>query len=278
MWDKFYGVDSDEVLVIQSATRDLNPLVSQEWIDSELERDYERNKAELMGLWRDDVSQFYDATLLEQSIDVNRGNLPPKEGIHYISAVDGASGSSSRNADSFTCAVGHKEDGKCIIDGVWEWRPPFSPASVVKEISNILKSYKVHSTVGDKWAVGALSDLFKMEGIVYVDSQLTASEVYMESAVFFHNGSVRLPDNKRLLQQLRGLERHVRKSGKDQVTHPPGGHDDVSNVACLLTTELLLNMVSMEERLSMLPQLAGSKQEAPWLVAEEVRQSKNNNK
>lgn len=274
MWSEFYGVNSDEVLVVQSATRDLNPLISQEWIDSEMLRDPERNKAELMGLWRDDVSQFFDGELLNQSIDVNRGNLPPKEGVQYVSFVDGASGSSSRNADSFTCAVGHKEDNKCVIDGVWEWRPPFSPASVIKEISDILKSYRTHKTVGDKWAVGALSDLFKMEGIVYVDSKLTASDLYQESAVFFHNGSVRLPDNKRLLQQLRSLERHTRKSGKDQVTHPPGGHDDISNVACGVTCEILLHLVSMEERLAMMPQLSGSHQKSPWVVQEEVRDGK----
>jgi hypothetical protein len=48
----------------------------------------------------------------------------------------------------------------------------------------------------------------------------------------FSNASVELLDNKRLISQLRGLERRTRSGGKDLVTHYPGGHDDLANAAC----------------------------------------------
>jgi hypothetical protein len=44
-------------------------------------------------------------------------------------------------------------------------------------------------------------------------------------------GRVELPDHPRLLNQFSSLERRVRAGGRDLITHPPGGHDDLAN-AC----------------------------------------------
>lgn len=277
MYEKYFGINEEKLLVCNGATIDLNPLVSKEWIDSELERDYEKGKAEFLGLWRDDVSQFFDGELLNISVDLNRGNLEPRTGIENVAFTDGASGSSSKNADSFCLAIGHKENNQVIIDAVFERRPPFSPASVVEEFSNILRQWNIHRVQGDRWAVGALGDLFRQNRIMYQESKLTASDLYMESATFFHSGQVRLPDNKRLLQQLRGLERHVRKSGRDQVTHGPGGHDDLANVVCGVICDVLLGLhlsADSPEMLAMLPQTSKAKDSLqklpPWKLRQKV--------
>jgi hypothetical protein len=42
---------------------------------------------------------------------------------------------------------------------------------------------------------------------------------------------IELLDNQRLLNQFASLERRTRAGGKDLITHPPGGHDDLAN-AC----------------------------------------------
>ena len=34
---------------------------------------------------------------------------------------------------------------------------------------------------------------------------------------------------KRLIRELRLLERRTSRMGKDNITHPPGGHDDFAN-------------------------------------------------
>jgi hypothetical protein len=47
------------------------------------------------------------------------------------------------------------------------------------------------------------------------------------------NRTIELPDSKRLVSQLNGLERRTRSSGGDQVTHFPGSHDDLANVVGL---------------------------------------------
>ncbi len=42
---------------------------------------------------------------------------------------------------------------------------------------------------------------------------------------------VDLLDNNRLVHQLVSLERCTTRSGKDNIDHPPGAHDDVANAA-----------------------------------------------
>ena len=65
--------------------------------------------------------------------------------------------------------------------------------------------------------------------MTYAPAGLSASELYLEAISSFASGRVRLPDHALLLGELRGLERRVRAGGKDQVSHPPSGHDDLAN-------------------------------------------------
>ena len=44
-----------------------------------------------------------------------------------------------------------------------------------------------------------------------------------------NSARVELLDNKRLIDQLVGLERTTARSGRDSIDHAPGGHDDIVN-------------------------------------------------
>src|SRR5580765_6876236 len=52
-----------------------------------------------------------------------------------------------------------------------------------------------------------------------------------KAGVLLAQGRMRLVENKRMLGQLRQLERRTTPGGRDRVNHPPGGRDDVSNAA-----------------------------------------------
>src|SRR5262249_62287963 len=54
----------------------------------------------------------------------------------------------------------------------------------------------------------------------------------LESLPVFTRGLARLPNNARLIRELRLLERRTHRSGKDTVEHPRNGHDDHANVVC----------------------------------------------
>lgn len=54
-----------------------------------------------------------------------------------------------------------------------------------------------------------------------------------------NSGQVELLDDRRLVAQIRGLERRTAWGGRDSIDHGPGGHDDLANAtlgAVLLAT------------------------------------------
>ena len=69
-------------------------------------------------------------------------------------------------------------------------------------------------------------------GIVYIQSDIPKSQIYLESLPLFTRGLVRLPDHQTLLRELRLLERQTHRGGKDSVDHPRGAHDDYANATC----------------------------------------------
>jgi hypothetical protein len=57
-------------------------------------------------------------------------------------------------------------------------------------------------------------------------------QIYLECLPLFARGLVRLPNHQRLLRELRLLERHTHRSGRDTVDHGRNGHDDHANAVC----------------------------------------------
>jgi hypothetical protein len=135
--------------------------------------------------------------------------------------------------DSMTLAIAHRDRaGRAVLDCLRELRPPFSPEAVVGEFAAVLKSYRVSTVTGDRYAGEWPREQCRKHGIEYRVSERTKSDVYREALPLLNSGRVELLDLPRLRAQLLGLERRVARGGKDSVDHGPGGHDDVANAAC----------------------------------------------
>jgi hypothetical protein len=85
--------------------------------------------------------------------------------------------------------------------------------------------------IGDNYAYQWPREAFVAAGVDYRRADLTKSDVYRAFLPLMSSGRVELLDSERLIAQLCGLERHVGPSGKDQITHPDRGHDDLINAA-----------------------------------------------
>src|SRR5262249_39117956 len=119
---------------------------------------------------------------------------------------------------------------RVVTDAVREVRPPFSPDAVVAEFSALLKSYGVFTVWGDRYAGVWPRERFGVHGINYQIAGKSASDLYVEFLPVLNSRRVELLDHARLATQLCQLERHA-GGGKDKITHPPSGHDDVANAA-----------------------------------------------
>ncbi len=147
--------------------------------------------------------------------------------MKYFAFCDPSGGSS----DSMTLALASNSilGKKAVLVGAWEKTAPFNPDNVTEEFAEILKTYRVTTATGDRYSAEWVVTRFRSHGILYVPSEKTKSEIYLEFLALTNSDRVRIPSNKRLRAQLVSLERRVSRTGKDSVDHPPAAHDDMAN-------------------------------------------------
>ena len=226
-----YGPDgSPGILVAHGTSRDLNPLLPQAEIDLELERDPVRNRAEYLSEFRADIEGFIPRPAVEACVG-DYLELPPQPGIAYFCFVDAASGSD--NGDSYCISVAHKDGDLIVIDCVREAIPPFSPSAVVSDIAvPLCKAYRVTKVWGDNYAGEYAKEPFRKAGIIYDLWSQHKSELYRDPLLPLINSKrITLPRIDRLINQCCQLERSVKRSGRDEISHPTHGRDDVINAA-----------------------------------------------
>jgi hypothetical protein len=233
LWEqyrKYYGnSEARAPLIWKAPTRVMNPTIDDNIIENDLRDDHARARAEWDAEWREDIEGFLSLEVIEAAVVPGRFELPKLPNVTYSAFIDPSAG----RQDSFTLAISHKEEsGKIILDCIREVRPPFQPQSVVVEFAEVLKAYDVSQVESDKFAGEWVVAEFAKHGIYVESSELPSSEIYLNFLPLIMNGSVELLENRRLIEQLRGLERRTRIGGRDLVSHPQftGAHDDLAVV------------------------------------------------
>lgn len=226
-----YGANDSRTLVVWAASREMNETLPQADIDAELEADYEKASAEYLKAWRSDLKAWLELSRIDANLIAPDVDRPRSEHSRpYRCFVDMSGG---RN-DSAALSIAHMEPDQDIVyvDVVRTWKPPFNAQAVVDEMADIMKSYGLSSCIGDFYGAEITRQLFTNAGINYTRSIDSASEIYLAVLPLFNTAKIVAPDNKTLRRELAGLIRRTRQSGRDQVTHQIGSHDDLANAAC----------------------------------------------
>ena len=237
LWDayrKHFGKDGDSVLVWKAATRRMNPAVDARIIADAYESDPANAAAEYGAEFRSDIESLLTREAVEACISVGIKERAPVSSIKYSGFVDPSGGS----ADSFTLAIAHRESEVGILDCIREIKPPFSPEAVVAEFSELLKSYRISTVIGDRYGGEFPRELFRKHKIRYEPAAKPKSDLYRELLPSVNSRKVDLLDHAKLLTQLVGLERKTARSGRDSIDHAPGAHDDVANAVAGVLTNL----------------------------------------
>ena len=233
MWQQHYGKPSD-VLVIQAGGPVLNPTISATLIERARAEDPIAARSEWDAQFREDISQWLADELLEAAREGRTGGKK-KAPVAFADMSGG-------RHDASCLGIAHAEDvgesaqrapPRLVLDVLEHVRAPHEPSVVVERFCRILKDYKISKVVGDRYGAEWVSSAFKDRGITYESSELDKSSIYMEVLPAFAERRVTLIDDKRLITELRMLERKPRSGGKaDVVDHAPNMHDDAANAAC----------------------------------------------
>lgn len=195
--------------------------------------DPEAARAEYLAEFRSDIAALIDPDLVKDCTRPKPRELPRVAGVQYLAFVDPSGG----GADEFTLAIGHREGDAAIVDLVQGRKG--SPAGIVAEYAEVLKRYNITKVTGDRYAARWPRDEFQKHGVQYDVSELDRSGLYLEMLAAFNSGRVELPPDDVTARQFVALERRTARSGKDQIDHPPGAHDDRAN-ACAGLVALLV--------------------------------------
>jgi hypothetical protein len=234
-WQRHYGDAGDaRILVAQGASRDFNPSLLQKIVDCALERDPVAASAEYLGQFRTDLEALISREVVRACVTDTVFERSFRDSQRYFAFVDPSGGS----ADSMTLAIAHREGDRGVLDAVREVRPPFSPDVVVREFASLLKSYRIDSVRGDRYAGEWPREAFRKCGVEYAVATKTRSEIYSALVPMINSRRVDLLDDGRLIAQLTSLERRTGRSGLDLIDHAPGGHDDLINAASGALVEL----------------------------------------
>lgn len=182
------------ILVWQADTRTMNPTVPQRVIDGAMERDPASASSEYGAQFRSDIADFASREAVEACVGDYFERAPLTDHQPYFAFCDPSGGSS----DSFTCAIGHREDNHIVIDAVREMRPPFSPDAVIDEFAALVRSYGIARVCGDKYAGEFPRELFRKKGIFYVPAAAPKPDLYRDLLSHLNSGHIVLPRNDRL--------------------------------------------------------------------------------
>jgi hypothetical protein len=228
-----FGVDGNEILVVQGSTRQFNPTISESSIETQRAADPTSASSEYDAAFRTDISTFLDDALIDAAVEHGRPlELPPRPHPAFYRAFTDSAGGTGR--DAYSIAVAHKEAERYVIDCVRGTRSgqKFDPVQVTRDYAELLKEYRISGVTGDNYAAQWVAGAWLDTGIVYTQSDIPKSAIYLECLPLFTRGLVRLPDHPKLIRELRLLERVTHRGGKDSVDHPRGQHDDFANATC----------------------------------------------
>jgi hypothetical protein len=222
-----FGVEGDDVLVVQGDAATFNPTLSAELIEAHRASDPEAAVAEWDAQFRSDLVQFLSEDLIELAIDRSRPpELPPQQGVQYRCFVDASGG----RHDSYTVCIGHKDQSDRFVCDVLRGRePPFDPQEITREYAALASEYGCSRIEGDAYSADWITSSYRECGATYECAEKNKSELYLEGLPTFSRGLVSLPEHRRLGRELRLLERHVSRAGRDRVDHGRGGSDDYAN-------------------------------------------------
>jgi hypothetical protein len=230
LWERYrdhYG-HSGDVLVWQADSRSMNPTLSEAIVARAYKDDPVAAAAEYGAQFRQDVSGFLLSEWIDAAVDENVIERPPLPGTRYVAFCDPSGGA----VDAFTMGIAHHDGKAAVLDVLRGRTPPFAPAEVVEDYAKLLRAYGCHRVVGDRYGGAWVGEAFSKHQTIYEPAPKPKSEIYLECEPLFAQGSARLLDQRRLLSELRQLERHTAGAGKDRVDHPPRAHDDHANSAC----------------------------------------------
>ena len=235
-------------LAFHSDSRSMNPTLDRDLEESVRQSDPDKASREYDALpVSAGGSAFFPAAVLALAVDETRPmHLGPAPGYQHAAGTD-----LGFRKNSSALAIARGEDGCAVLVYHDEKRPPpgapLVPSEVCADFGATCKGYGVESVRGDLHYAETAREHFGKLGVVYDDwnpSQSAQAEAFSVVRARMAEGKVRLPNDPRLLAQIRAVKSQPVPGGGTRIVLPKQGraHGDV-----LMSVVLALAQVATDE-------------------------------
>jgi hypothetical protein len=240
-----YGRHDAPLLVVRGTTEQFNPNVDRAWLAKERARVGERVFArEYLAEWVEAITEGWFGDTVDASIDTNRVENPPRDGVYYFAGLDAAF-----RGDKFALAIAHRErwqDGRTrtVVDLVKAWQAPsggiLSVPLVVGEAASLIQQYRAYA-VADQFAVDPLKELFSQRGVYLTErpwTPTTKPQRFARVRGRMTDGLVRLPNHPALIREFHSIRGKLLRLGGEQIEARIGS-DDLVHATVLAVSEAI---------------------------------------
>lgn len=222
------------VFGVRCPTWEVNPRISQAFLDSERDRDPEMFAVEYGANFIENVKGLLDWRVVEDAVKHSRVFGRPDDRYYgqYILALDPAKG----NRDNYTACIVHHEGERLVVDLWHEFKATKKTFQItskgeqevmqvdVKEVEAWIKSqhhrFGFNRSAMDQYSsmatIQALQDHLDIVEITW--SLPTKKKAYSKMRDLFNSGLVDLPPEAKAIQQLKNLTVIFKSSGDWTVT------------------------------------------------------------
>lgn len=242
VWDlfrRYHGVENDEVLVLNAASREFNPTLSEKFIQMELEaRGESYVRREYLGEFVDAIESAYSEHAINRCANLD---TPPSPTAERFGVMDPAGLSpQSINNDEFTAAVGHVSSGITMADAEMNWsanpdaKPRVtSPKIAITAAIKVFKEWKVKKVYVDRFKIDWVRGELEEAGLE-VEMTPNKNDLYLLLETGLNSEKIKVSKDPIQVQQLKSLERSSGRGERDRIDSPREEHEDRANRVALL--------------------------------------------
>lgn len=225
-----------------------NPLITREWLREQRLQDPQKFRRECLALFDSPAGAFLSSILLDGAVDkgiierpsafvLKQGQPLPTHLPVYVAALD-----AGFRRDAFTFGISHvNHEGKIEIDVLRRWKPrpnnPLNPIDIIKEITPLLKDYKIMVVASDSASFESLNQLCLQHNWCIEKVELSGghkNDIMGNLKQVLEQRTLRLLDNREALAELKNLQRKVLDTSNVRISAPGGMHDDYAMCIALL--------------------------------------------
>jgi hypothetical protein len=246
MFGDFENSKDPDILHLQVPSWYANPTIPVKYLEKQKKKGISFFNREYGAQYTASEVSYLDPNLIDEARMPGIDEMPYNPKYRYAAVMDYA----TKN-DYWGFGIGHKEyywdrdakekRSKIVVDKVLSWRglpgQELDPAQIIPLIATEMKRYRVPYCIADQYAFASVKALMQQEGVQVKEFKVAQQSKlkYMYSMqININSKTLALVDNSLLIKHLKDLREKRTQSGKVQIQHAPGCHDDLAQVVALI--------------------------------------------